>query len=77
MVYDFCDRQEGNLDDLAIGAFNLDAGRRQRLCRFHAADDAADAVAVCRHNLYVVLAIEWAQGCEGFSYFHCLLPRFL
>lgn len=76
MVYDFRDGEERNLDYLAVGAFDLDAWRRQRLCRFHAADDATYAVAVGRYNLNVVPAVERSQGCEGFGYFHYCLPRF-
>jgi hypothetical protein len=30
-------------------------------------------LAVCCYNLYVVHAVERFQGCEGFSYFHCLV----
>ena len=77
MIYDLCDRQERNLDDFAVGAFDFDARRRQRLCRLHAADDAAYALAVRCYNLYVVHAVERLQGREGFSYFHYDLPRFL
>ena len=77
MVYDLCDGQERNLDDFSVSAFNLDARSRQRLGRLHAADDATYAFAVGGDNLHVVLAVERAQGCEGFSYFHYNLPRFL
>lgn len=77
MVYDLCDGEERDFDDFAVGAFDLDARRRQRLCRLHAANDAAYAVAIGCYNLHVVHAVERAQGCEGFSYFHYDLPRFL
>lgn len=77
VVYDFRDGEERNLDDLAIGAFDLDAWCRQGLRRLHAANDAANAMAFCRHDFHIVQAVEGTQGCESFSYFQWLLPHFL
>src|SRR3982751_2287281 len=72
MVYDLLDCRKGYFDDLAVGALDLDAGRRQRLCGLHAADYAAYAVAVCCDYFYIALSVERAQGCEGFCNFHVL-----
>ena len=60
VVYDLCDGREGDFDDLAVGALNLDAGRCQRLCGLHAADDAAYAVAVRCDDFDVVFAVKRA-----------------
>ena len=70
VIDDFGNRRERNLYDLAVGALDLDAGRRQRLRRFHAAHDAADAVASLRHDLNIAFAIKWLKRCEGPGDFH-------
>lgn len=77
MVNDFRDGSKWYLDDFAVGDLHLEAWRRQGLCCFHAANDTAHPAAVRRHDLYVVLTIERLECCEGFGYFHFLLPRFL
>ena len=77
VIYDLFDGGEWDFDYLAVGSFDLDAGRCQGLSRFHAADDAAHALAVLCHDFYIVLTIEGAQGSEGFGYFHFFLPCFL
>src|SRR5436853_5172629 len=70
VIDDFGNRRERNLYDLAVGALDLDAWRRQRLRRFHAAHDAADAVASLRHDLNIAFAIKWLKRCEGPGDFH-------
>jgi hypothetical protein len=72
MIYDFRDGREGYLDDLAIGHFQLQARSGQGLRCFHAADDAAHAIAVSGNDLYVVMTVERLQCCEGFGDFHYL-----
>lgn len=72
MIHYLFDRRERYFDDLAVAALYLDAGCCERLRHLHAADYAAYAIAVRRDNLNVVLAVERAQGCEGFCYFHYL-----
>ena len=72
MIYDFGDGCERDFDDLAVGAFDLDARRGERLRHLHAANDAADALAVRSDDFDVVFAVEWFQSCEGFGNFHCL-----
>src|SRR2546429_7972044 len=72
MIYDFGDGCERDFDDLAVGAFDLDARRGERLRHLHAANDAADALAVRSDDFDVVFAVEWFQSCEGFGDFHCL-----
>ncbi|MDT4966335.1 MAG: hypothetical protein QOJ64_1072 [Acidobacteriota bacterium] len=77
MVYDFGDGREWDLDDLAITTFDLDTGGSQRLGGLHASNNAAYAIAVAGDDFDVVFAVERAQGCEGFCYFHWFFPRFL
>lgn len=72
MVNNFDDVEERNLDDFAVGTFDFDAGRGERLRRFHTADDAAHAAAVLRNDFNIILAVKRLEGCEGFSYFHCI-----
>jgi hypothetical protein len=72
VVNDLADGCERDFDDLAVGAFHLDAWDGERLCHLHAADDAAHALAVGRDDFNVVLAVERPEGCEGFGDFHCL-----
>ena len=55
VVNDLYDAGEGDFDNLAVGAFNLDAGLGEGLCGLHAADDAADAVAVFCDNFDIIL----------------------
>ena len=70
MIFDLSNCREGYLYDLAVGALNLDAGSREGLCGFHAANRAAYAPAVSGDNFHVVLAVEWLQGRERFCYLH-------
>src|SRR5205807_8490523 len=70
VIDDFGNRRERNLYDLAVGALDLDARRRQRLRRFHAAHDAADAVALLRHDLNIAFAVEWLKRCQRPGDFH-------
>ena len=77
MINDFRDGREWYLDDLAVGYLHLKARRRQCLCCFHTANDAAHAIAVRRDDLYVVMSVERLECCEGFGDFHFLLPCFL
>ncbi len=76
MVFDFGDRRERNLHDLAIGAFDLDARSRQCLCGLHTANDAPNAIAVNRDDFDIVLAVERLEGRESFGYFHSVFILF-
>jgi hypothetical protein len=73
MIDDFRDGGKRYLDDLAVGYFHLQARGRQCLCGLHAADDAAHAIAVRGNDLYVVLAVERLECCEGFGDFHFIV----
>ena len=73
MIFNFRDRRERNLHDLAIGDLNLDAGRGEGLGSLHAANCATHAPAVRCDDLYVILAVEWLQSRERLCYFHYLL----
>jgi hypothetical protein len=70
MILYLGDCREGNLYDLSVGALNLNAGSREGLGGFHAANCAADAPAVSGDDFHVVLAIQGLQGCERFCYLH-------
>src|SRR5713226_693735 len=70
VIDDFDDRRERDLHNLAVGAFDLDARRGQRLSCFHAAHDAAHALAIPRHNLNVAFAVERSQRRQGLGDFH-------
>jgi hypothetical protein len=72
MIDDFRDGRKWYLDNFATGHFHLQARRGQGLCGFHAADNAAHAIAVRGDDLHVIMAIEWLECCEGFGDFHCL-----
>jgi hypothetical protein len=72
VIYDFGDDCERDFDDLAVGAFDLDARCGERLRHLHTANNAANALAVRSDDFDVVFAVEWFQSCEGFGNFHCL-----
>ena len=72
VIDDFDDRRERDFNDLPVGAFDLNAGRRQRLSRLHAAHDAAHADAIARHDFNVAFAVKRLQRCQSFRHFHCL-----
>jgi hypothetical protein len=73
MVFYFGDLRKWDLNYLAIRAFHFDAGCGQRLSSLHAFYNAAHALAVNHHDFNIVLAVEWLQSRERFSYFHVLL----
>ena len=70
VILDLGDGREGDLDDLPIRYLNLDAGCREGLGGFHAANCSAHAPAVSRNNFHVVLAVKWLQSSERLRYFH-------
>ncbi len=69
-VADLSDRWKRDLDDFAVGAFHLDAWRRQGLSRFQAANNAAYALAVNSYYLDIVFAVQQPERCQSFGYFH-------
>ena len=73
MVLDFGDRRKWYLDDLAIGAFYLDAWSGEGLSGFHAANNAPDALAVNRYDLNIVFAVQRLKCCKCFGDFHVYL----
>src|SRR5712692_576517 len=70
VIDDLDDCRERNLHNLAVGAFDLDAWRGQRLGCFHAAHHAAHALAIPRHNLNVAFAVKRSQRRQGLGDFH-------
>lgn len=70
MIFDLGDRREGDLNDLAVGAFDLHAGSGERLGGFHAFNSAAHTLAIGGNNLDVVLTVKRLQRCECLGYFH-------
>lgn len=71
MVNDLYDVGEGDFDDFAVGALNLDAGLGEGLCGLHAADDAAHAISVFGDDFDIIFIIERPERRESFCYFHC------
>lgn len=70
MIFDFGDRREWDLHDLAVGALDLDAGSGERLGGFHAFNCAAHSPAISCNNLDVVFTVKRLQRRECLSYFH-------
>src|SRR5207253_6937535 len=75
VIDDFGNRRERDLHDLAIGAFDLDARRRQRLRGLHAAHDATDPVAGLRNDLNVSLAVQRPKRRQSTGDFHLRISR--
>ena len=74
VIFDFRDCREGYFDNLAVGALDFDTRRSKGLSGFHAANNTSHMLAVNGHNLNVAFAVKGLQGCEGFGYFHVLIP---
>ena len=74
VVNDLCDGGEGNLDEFAVGALDLDARARERLRLLEAADEAAHARARLGDDLDVILPLERLEGREGFGHFQLRSP---
>jgi hypothetical protein len=70
VILDLGNGGERNLYDLSVGALNLNAGSREGLGGFHAANRAANAPAINGDDFHVVFAIQWLQGRERFCYLH-------
>jgi hypothetical protein len=70
MVFDFGDRGEGYLNDLAISAFYLYARGCECLSGFHAPDDAPHALAINSYNFDIVFAVQRLKSRKCFSDFH-------
>lgn len=70
MILDFGDGGKGDLHDLAVGAFDLDAGSGERLGGLHAFHCSAHSPAIDCNNLDVVLAVKRLQRRECLGYFH-------
>ena len=76
VILDLRDRGEGYFDDLPIRTFDLYARSGESLGGFHTSNCAADAPAVNRDNLHVVLAIKWLQSRKCLGNFHdSILPE--
>jgi hypothetical protein len=73
VIFDFGDRRKRYLDNLAIGAFYLDAWSRECLSGFHAPDNAADALAVNRYDLNIVFAVQRLKCRKCLCDFHVYL----
>jgi len=73
VVFDFGDRRKRYLDDLAIGAFYLHAWSGECLSGFHAPDNAPHTLAVNRHDLNIVFAVQRLKGRKCFRDFHVSL----
>lgn len=73
MVFDFGDRRERYLDDLAVGAFYLDARSGEGLSSFHASHNTPYALPVKRYDLNIVLAVQRLKGRKCFGDFHVYL----
>jgi hypothetical protein len=73
VVFDFGDRRKRYLDDLAIGAFYLHAWSGECLSGFHASDHTPHALAINRHDLNIVFAVERLKGRKCFRDFHVSL----
>ena len=58
MVFDFHDCRKGDFDNFAVGAFDFDAGGRERLRGFHAANNPAHMKSINGYDFNVVLAVE-------------------
>ncbi len=69
-MFDFGDRREGDLHDLAVGAFHLHAGCGERLGGFHTFNCSAHSAAISCNNLDVVFTVKRLQRCECLGYFH-------
>ena len=74
VIFDFGDCWEGDLHDLAVGAFDLHAGSGERLCGFHTFDCSPHSPAVRCNNLDIVFTVERLQCCECFGYLHRHIP---
>src|SRR5205085_7040863 len=74
MVNDLRDDGEGNFNQLAVWALDLDARECERLRLLEAADNAAHARARLGHDLDVVLAVERLERRESFGHFHLRSP---
>src|SRR6266850_3645143 len=73
VVFNLGDGRKGYLDDLAVRAFYLHARGSECLSGLHAPDNAPHALSVNRHDLDIVFAVQWLQGCECFCDFHVYL----
>jgi hypothetical protein len=58
VIFDFSDCWERNLYECAIGAKDLDTGRRQGLRAFHTPNSSSDSPPIRRDDLYVVFTVE-------------------
>ena len=56
-VFDLSDGWKRDFDDFTVRALNLDARLSQRLRRFHAPNNAADALPIGGCDLDVVFAV--------------------
>ena len=72
VIFNLSDRRKGNLDDLAVRAFYLHAWGGECLSGLHAPDNTAHALAVNRHDLDIVFAIQRLKGRKCFGDFHTL-----
>ncbi len=73
VVFNLGDRRKGYLDDLAVRAFYLHAWGGEGLSGFHAPDNAPHALAVKRHDLDIVFAVQRLKGRKCFCDFHVYL----
>lgn len=70
VIFDLGDRREGDLYDLAIGAFDLHAGSGECLGGFHTFNCSAHSPSVSCNNLDVVFTVKRLQRRECFGYLH-------
>lgn len=73
VVFNLGDRRKGYLDDLAVRALYLHAGGGECLSGLHAPDNAPHALAVNRHDLDIVFAVQRLKGRKCFCDFHVYL----
>src|SRR5947209_18525786 len=74
VINDLRDGGEGDFDEFAVGALDLDAGACERLRLLEAADDAAHARARLGDDLDVVLAVERLERSQCLGHFHSCSP---
>lgn len=78
VIFDLGNCRERYFNYLSVCDLNLDAGCRESLGSFHAANRATHSSAVGRNNFHVVLTVQWLQSCERLGYLHgYYLPRYL
>ncbi len=73
VVFNLGDRRKGYFDDLAVRAFYFHAGGGECLSGLHAPDNAPHALAINRHDLDIVLAVQRLKGRKCFCDFHVYL----